>query len=133
MSFPCSLFVSSSFEWKGALLKEAAKGEAAAQYRLGELYWLGKGVESDKRQAAAWYRKAAEQGWSEAQSMLAHMCSRGYGVPKDPVEAYKWYSLCTEETGEDLRKRVIGDMTSKDVAEAERRVVEFLRRAKAER
>ena len=44
----------------------AKKGDAAAQYNLGWRYEYGEGVVQDKREAAKWYRKAAEQGYPAA-------------------------------------------------------------------
>ena len=43
------------------------------------------------RQAAEWYRRAAEQGFAEAQFNLAGLHAAGEGVPKDAVEAVRWY------------------------------------------
>lgn len=130
------LSVSSSFEWKKNLLEQAANGEPSAQYRLGELYWYGKGLEKDNEQAAAWYRRAAKQGDGQAQRMLAHFYSRGYGVPKDLAEAYKWRFLCNRAAGfseEESRKTIARGMTPEDIAEGERRVAEFLQQAEEER
>ena len=127
------LTVASSFEWKKDIQDKAAGGDPAAQCRLAELYWQGKGFNASKRQAAKWFRRSAEQGWHDAQFMYAHLCANGYGVPKDPVEAYKWYAVCNEKNGaggEDLRKRVSRDMTRKEIAEGEARAAEYLKRAK---
>lgn len=129
------LSISSSFEWKKNLQEQAANGEPSAQYRLGELYWHGKGLEKDNEQAAAWYRRAAEQGDGQAQRMLAHFYSRGYGVPKDLAEAYKWRFLRNRADGlseEESKKIAAQDMTPDDIAEGERRVAEFLQQAEQE-
>lgn len=50
--------------------RQAANGDAAAQCVLGVRYEQGKGVPQDYAQAAAWYRKAAEQGDATAQYYL---------------------------------------------------------------
>jgi TPR repeat protein len=42
---------------------------------LGLLYEQGQGVEQDYDEAAAWYRKAAEQGYPEAINALENMSS----------------------------------------------------------
>ena len=42
--------------------KLAEQGDAAAQFNLGGMYRRGEGVPKNASQAAAWYRKAAEQG-----------------------------------------------------------------------
>ncbi|MNJ58912.1 Sel1 repeat protein [compost metagenome] len=43
----------------------------------------------DGKQAATWFRKAAEQGHSDAQLLLG----LGYGVPQDYSQAYVWLSV----------------------------------------
>ncbi|MCC8021972.1 MAG: hypothetical protein LIO63_08395, partial [Akkermansia sp.] len=45
----------------------AMLGSAAAQYRLGNYWAFGEGVEHDCTAAARWWRKAAEQGHAKAQ------------------------------------------------------------------
>ena len=74
-----------------ATLSAALSGDAAAQYRLGEMYDLGQGVAQDYAQAVAWYRRAAEQGHAPAQFALAEMYKNGDGVTKDLTQAVKWY------------------------------------------
>ena len=50
--------------------QDAQNGDAAAQYNLGICYHAGRGVERDYKQAALWYKKAADQGITEAMHML---------------------------------------------------------------
>lgn len=56
-------------EWLGP----AAKGDADAQFNMGQAYKLGKGVPQDFKRAEAWYRKAAEQGHIKAADMVGLM------------------------------------------------------------
>ena len=56
-------------DWQGP----AAKGDADAQFNLGQAYRLGKGVPADKARAEDWYRKAAEQGHFQAQDNYGRM------------------------------------------------------------
>ena len=52
-------------------LREAAgQGHAAAQYRLGAMYFNDKEPPADKAEAARWYRLAAEQGHAGAKERL---------------------------------------------------------------
>lgn len=51
-------------------LDAAQKGDAEAQFRLGELYAEGLGVEQDEEQALVWYEKAARQDDNEAQLVM---------------------------------------------------------------
>jgi len=49
-------------EWRGP----ADKGDADAQFNLGQAYKLGRGVPQDLAQAEQWYKKAADQGHLQA-------------------------------------------------------------------
>ena len=49
-------------EWRGP----ADKGDADAQFNLGQAYKLGRGVPQDLVQAENWYKKAADQGHLQA-------------------------------------------------------------------
>lgn len=53
-------------EWSGP----AEKGDADAQFNLGQAYKLGRGVPADGKLAQDWYLKAAQQGHSQAQANL---------------------------------------------------------------
>jgi hypothetical protein len=70
----------------------AEKGNVDAQYRLALL-------EKDGREAAKWFRKAAEQGVANAQFNLALMYDRGEGVTQDYAEAAKWFHTTSETNG----------------------------------
>lgn len=48
----------------------AEKGDADAQYNMGQAYKLGRGVPSDLKLAQTWYEKAAQQGHQPAQANL---------------------------------------------------------------
>ena len=48
----------------------AEKGDAQAQYNIGLMYYQGKGVAQDHKQAAAWWRRAADQGLAQAPSTI---------------------------------------------------------------
>jgi TPR repeat protein len=52
------------------LLSEGEVGDAIAQYQLGNLYRIGKGVKQDIFAAQQWYLRAAEQGNASAQYNL---------------------------------------------------------------
>lgn len=55
-------FVSAVNQWQ----EPAARGEAEAQFRLGQAYRLGKGAEQDLAKAEEMFAKAASQGHKEA-------------------------------------------------------------------
>ena len=51
----------------------AEKGHGNAQFRLGECYEFGRGVEQDHGKAIRWYQKAADQGISQAKERLKYL------------------------------------------------------------
>jgi hypothetical protein len=67
--------------------KAADKGNATAQFWLGEMYSTGWGIPEDKARAAIWYRKAADQGLATAQYALGNMYETGRGAPLNHEEA----------------------------------------------
>jgi len=74
------------------LRSEAFKGQAQAQYELGEAFSLGKfGVAKSDFAAAKWYRKAADQKHPQALNQLGICYAHGQGVAQDDVEAAKWF------------------------------------------
>jgi hypothetical protein len=81
-----------------SLLAKANAGDAAAQVLLGESYESGKGVERDLKQAAEWYKKAAEKGDLAAELHLAALYrDGGKGLPRDMAEAAAWYRKAAEQ------------------------------------
>lgn len=78
------------------LSKLAEQGSASAQFYLGEMYRLGRGVPKDEQQAAAWWRKAAEQGNSSAQYKLGMTYYLGRGQPKDEQQGIAWFRKAAE-------------------------------------
>jgi TPR repeat protein len=81
-----------------ALLAKANAGDAASQVLVGEAYAAGNGgprdarqLTEDYKQAAAWYRKAADQGSTVAQIHLADLYRDGRGVARDMAQAVDWY------------------------------------------
>ena len=75
----------------------AGKGDSLAQTNLGFLYHAGLGVAQDFKEAAAWYRKAAEQGQPDAQTNLGMLYNTGRGVAQDFKEAAAWYRKAAEQ------------------------------------
>jgi TPR repeat protein len=75
----------------------AEKGDAKAQYSLGDKYVTGPGVEKDDKEAVKWYRKAAEQNYAPAQHNLGYVYANGEGIEEDDKEAVKWYRKAAEQ------------------------------------
>ncbi len=67
--------------------KDAEKGDASAQYSLGEYYRTGDFVNKDLDEAFRWYTKAAEQGNRMAYERLIEWYYYGEGVDKDLAKA----------------------------------------------
>lgn len=78
-----------------------------AQWRLGELYEFGRGVERNDEEAVRWYRQAAEAGNAQAQSGLALFLEEGRGISQDHAEAFKWH-LAAAEKGHALSQYCAG-------------------------
>jgi hypothetical protein len=71
--------------------KAAERGNANAQFIIGEMYAKGKGVETDDVEAFNWYLKAAGNGSADAQLELASVYQQGLGVKKDVLQATYWF------------------------------------------
>jgi TPR repeat protein len=81
-----------------ALLARANAGDAAAQVLVGESYAAGKGVERDLKQAAEWYRKAAEKGDVAGELHLAALYrDGGKGFARDMAQAAAWFRKAAEQ------------------------------------
>lgn len=74
---------------KKALLERANNGDAKAQYKLGNCYCHGDGIQRDYTNAVVWYMKAVEQGNGAARCNLGNYYEYGDGVPKDHEKAVK--------------------------------------------
>ena len=61
------------------------------------MYYRGRGVTQDDRQALRWYRAAAEQGDMDAQYSLGVRYENGQGVLQDDAEAVRWYRAAAEQ------------------------------------
>jgi len=66
-------------------------------------------VKQDYREAARWYRKAADLGDPIAQYNLGVMCRSGQGVPQNNSEAARWYQKAAEQGDPDAQKN-LGDL-----------------------
>lgn len=76
---------------------QAEQGDTGAQFRLGDIYYEGRGVPQDEVEAVCWFRRAAQQGHAEAQFMLGVAYDEGRGVPQDNVEAVRWWHRAAEQ------------------------------------
>ena len=77
--------------------ESANKGNATAQYNLGNLYRQGIGVTRNDEVAADWYRKAAAKGYVDAINWLGVLYQRGQGVPQDYKKAVEYYRQAADK------------------------------------
>lgn len=80
-----------------AMRERAEQGDAKAQFKLGYMYFYGKGVPQSYAESVRWCRKAAEQGDALAQSRMGALYFYGNGVPRDYNEAVQWYRKAAEQ------------------------------------
>ena len=108
----------------------AEQGYAEAQYCLGELYALGKGVPKDYAKAMKWFLKAADQGHAYAQANLGIIYADGLGVPEDAAEAVKWFRKAADQELASAQT-ILGTMyaNGEGVPEDNAEAVEWYRRA----
>jgi TPR repeat protein len=90
----------------------AAQGDAAAQFKLGVIYYKGLGVQPDYLEALNWFKKAALQGHPLARYNAGYMNEKGEGTPQDHVEAAKYYRQAAEQ-GNRLAQYNLGYMYEK--------------------
>jgi hypothetical protein len=65
----------------------AEAGQASAQAAVGQMYFEGRGVAPDPKQAAKWLEPAAAAGNARAQFLLGKLYLSGEGVAADPAKA----------------------------------------------
>jgi hypothetical protein len=76
------------------------------------MYFKGKGVRKDYKQAVVWFRKAAEQGDASSQNVLGLLYYKGENVPQNFKEAIKWFRKAADQ-GVHQSQFIIGVMYSK--------------------
>jgi TPR repeat protein len=106
----------------------AGKGDAKAQFHLGEIHGQGRGVKRDLEEAARWYRQAAMQGHGEAQAVLGGLYAADLGVPRDFGRAYYWLIIAALWDSGEIREEAFRSLgavakylSAKEKAEAVRR------------
>jgi TPR repeat protein len=91
--------------------RAAERGDAQAQYQLGQMYdedTVDHRARSDAV-AARWYRKAAQQGHGQAQYRLGYLHEAGKGVTQSDAEAVQWYRMAAEQGFAEAQYK-LGDM-----------------------
>ena len=75
----------------------AKAGDADAEHLLGLMYYMGRGVPRDYKQAFAWHYKAAQQGKADAEYVVGAMYYTGNAVPQDEKLAVQWFRKAAEQ------------------------------------
>src|SRR5438094_7827577 len=75
----------------------AKAGNADAEHLLGLMYYMGRGVARDYKQAFAWHYKAALQGKADAEYVVGAMYYTGNAVPQDQKMAVTWFRKAAEQ------------------------------------
>ena len=105
---PQNVYTKSLLEFKAL----GEQGDAAAQFKVGLIYYKGQGVPPDYMEALNWFKKAALQGHPLAQYNAGYMYEKGEGTPQDYVEAAKYYRQAAEQ-GNQLAQYNLGYMYEK--------------------
>ena len=83
----------------------AAQGHTQAQNLLGWMYYSGKGVTKDDKEAVKWFRKAAKQGNPHSLYNLGKMYRDGKGVLQDLVMAYVLFNVAVTNGNNYVRNK----------------------------
>ena len=75
----------------------ARAGNPDAQHLLGLMYYMGRGVARDYKQAFGWHLKAAQQGKADAQYVVGAMYYTGNAVPQDQKHVVTWFRKAAEQ------------------------------------
>lgn len=125
-----TIHVSTKPQEVAELINLADTGDADAQYRLGLMYYNGKGVPQDYDLAFKWTKLAANYGLPIAQTNIGAMYLFGNGVSKDTDKALDWF-LKAANQNEKAALFQLSDMYAegKDVPKDFGKSIEYLRRS----
>jgi len=91
------------------ILPLAKAGNTDAEHLLGLMYYMGRGVPQDYKQALTWHRKAAAKGKADAQYVVGAMYYTGNAVIQDHKQAVTWFRKAAEQGHADAQQ-VLGLM-----------------------
>ena len=110
----------------------AEKGDAAAEFSLGIMYFKGHGVSQDHKEAVKWYRKSSEQGDAGAQYALGYLYYNGKGVKENRITAYAM-CIIASANGNGLasvlwKPKLEKQMTPEQIAEGQKLSKEMIKK-----
>lgn len=80
------------------------------------MYYNGRGVIQDYKQAVKWYTLAAEQSDAFGQLNIGVTHNSGHGVLQDNVYAHMWFNIAASNN----RDNVANKMTKEQIAESQK-------------
>ena len=104
--------------------KSAEQGNDFGQYKLGKMYFKGKGVSKDYSTAAALYLQSAKQGHAGALNELAVMHENGQGVEKDAVLSNAFFLLAAQAGGV-MAQKIVDEFDKKLTKEEIKSIKKF--------
>ena len=105
------------------------QGGTNDQYEVGNMYYKGKYVPQNYKEALKRYMKAAKQGNTDAQLRIGYMYYHAQGVTKDYIEAYAWYNVAASNGSEEAagpRSEILKFLTDTWLEAAKARTTEIL-------
>jgi TPR repeat protein len=92
-----------------SLCKDAAQaGDVDAQVAVGDAYFTGSGVKSDRKEARRWYDMAAKAGHTQSMRKLGQMYVNGDGGNKDVKKAIELWTGA-EKAGDPMASILVAD------------------------
>lgn len=82
-------------------------GDAAAQFRLGQMLLEGQGGPKDPWQAARWLKLSADKGYYQAQALLGVTLFKGQGIPRQAPRGLMYLTIARDSAPQD---RSIADL-----------------------
>ena len=76
-------------------------GDAAAQYRLGQMLLEGQGGPKDPWQAARWLKLSADKGYYQAQALLGVTLFKGQGIPRQVARGLMYLTIARDTAPQD--------------------------------
>jgi TPR repeat protein len=76
-------------------------GDAAAQFRLGEMLLEGQGGPKDSWQAARWLKLSADKGYYQAQALLGVTLFKGLGIPRQAPRGLMYLTIARDTAPQD--------------------------------
>jgi localization factor PodJL len=116
--------------------RAAEAGNGKAMHNLAVIFAQGaQGDRPDYRNAAIWFRNAANHGVTDSQFNLGILYARGLGVDQSLAESYKWFALAANGGDQDAAKKrdeVAGRLDAQTMVAARLAVQTFTARPEPE-